>query len=214
MNKKWIISLWVVLLSISTVAQKKITLDDIWKNYTFFPDGVYGVSWMKDGAYYSSLKKKENQIVRNSIKTGEQVNVIVDGNELSVNGSKVDIDGYSFNNDESKILLTTETEAIYRRSSKSVVYLYDTKTKEVKPLSEGKQMFATYSPDAGKVAFVRENNLFYLDVASGKEVQITMDGEKNKVINGWADWVYEEEFGFAQAFFWSPDGNKDRKSVV
>lgn len=207
--KKTLIYIVLAVFSLSAVAQKKITLDDIWKDYTFYAEGVYGVEWMKDGAYYSSMPRKENKIVRNSVKTGEQVNVIVDGDALkTTDGDNIEIDGYTFNTDETKVLLTTETEGIYRRSSKSVYYLYDIKSKKVQPLSTDKQMFATYSPDAGKVAFVKDNNLYYLNVADNKEVQITKDGKKNAVINGWCDWVYEEEFSFAKAFFWSPDGTK------
>ena len=72
----------------------------------------------------------------------------------------------------------------------------------------GKQMYASFSPDASKVAFARDNNLFYVDLATMQETQVTQNGRYNQIINGFADWVYEEEFSFAQGFFWSPDGNK------
>ena len=58
------------------------------------------------------------------------------------------------------------------------------------------------------VAFVKDNNLFVQNLENGVTIPITEDGEKNKIINGSADWVYEEEFAFAKAFFWSPDGKK------
>src|SRR5690606_32236428 len=72
----------------------------------------------------------------------------------------------------------------------------------------GKQQYATLSPDGSKVAFVRDNNLFFTDLASGKETQVTSDGKYNHIINGSTDWVYEEEFAFARAFFWNADGSK------
>ena len=72
----------------------------------------------------------------------------------------------------------------------------------------GKQSFATFSPQGDKVAFVRDNNLFISDLNTGKETLITTDGKYNHIINGMADWVYEEELSLAQAFAWSPDGSK------
>ena len=69
-------------------------------------------------------------------------------------------------------------------------------------------MYATFSPSGNKVAFVRDNNLYYVDLSDGKEVAITTDGKKNEIINGASDWVYEEELELVQAFQWSPDGEK------
>jgi len=66
-------------------------------------------------------------------------------------------------------------------------------------------MLATFSPDGSKVAYVRENNIFYYDLATNKEVQVTSDGKMNEIINGAPDWVYEEEFSFSKAFEWSPN---------
>src|SRR5690606_8893037 len=83
-------------------------------------------------------------------------------------------------------------------------------TKKITPVSKkgGKQQFATFSPDASKVAFVRDNNLFISDLGNETETQITSDGKMNHIINGATDWVYEEEFAFTKAFFWNQDGTK------
>jgi dipeptidyl-peptidase-4 len=69
-------------------------------------------------------------------------------------------------------------------------------------------MFATFSPVGNKVAFVRANNLFIKDLDNGKETQVTTDGKNNEIKNGWADWVYEEEFSKANYFEWNADGSK------
>ena len=69
-------------------------------------------------------------------------------------------------------------------------------------------MYATLSPNGKMVAYVWENNLYYLNLKDGVTLPITTDGEFNKIINGAADWVYEEEFSFAKAFFWSADSKK------
>ena len=69
----------------------------------------------------------------------------------------------------------------------------------------------TYSPDSTKLAFTRDNNLFVVNIADGKEKQITHDGT-DLILNGYASWVYYEEiFGRPskyRAFWWSPDSKK------
>ncbi len=65
---------------------------------------------------------------------------------------------------------------------------------------------AALSPDGSRVGFVRDNDLFVKDLATGAEMRITHDGERNKIINGATDWVYEEEYSFTRAWEWSPDG--------
>ena len=89
-------------------------------------------------------------------------------------------------------------------SSKSHYYIYDLKTKKLSKLTDGsKQMYATFSPLANKVAYVKDNNMYYKDLALNKEIQITNDGKKNEIINGASDWVYEEELVLVKAFEWS-----------
>jgi dipeptidyl-peptidase-4 len=111
--------------------------------------------------------------------------------------------------DEKKLLLTTHFESIYRRSFKADYYVYDLTTKSLQKLSQGgKQSYATFSPDGTYVAFARDNNLFVVNLSDFKESQITSDGKFNSIINGSTDWVYEEELGFAQAFYWSPGSKK------
>ncbi|MEH0154228.1 S9 family peptidase [Limibacter armeniacum] len=183
---------------------EKITLEDIWKDYKFYPKSVHGIRWMKDGQFYSSLT--ENNIVKYDVTNGEAVSTILSGNTLQ---PVIKIEDYSFSADEQKILLMTQKQSIYRRSFKADYYVYDLANKSLKKLSEnGKQSYATFSPDGTKVAFARNNNLFVVDLASMSETQVTTDGQFNHIINGSADWVYEEEFSMAKAFFWSPDSKK------
>ncbi|MBB3701193.1 DPP IV N-terminal domain-containing protein [Flammeovirga yaeyamensis] len=191
------------LFCLSAFAQtKNITLENIWSEYKFYPRSVSSVRWMNDGGFYSSLEK--NQIVKNNVATGEAVETILNGNDLNIA-----IAGYSFSADESQMLLMTDREAIYRRSFKAEYYIYDFSSKKLSKLSDnGKQSYATLSPDGKKVAFVRENNLFVVELADMKETQLTKDGKFNHIINGSADWVYEEEFSMAKAFTWSPDSKK------
>ncbi|MCR5887965.1 S9 family peptidase [Hymenobacter sp. J193] len=196
----------------AAVAQQKqaITLEDIWQKGTFAAKSVPGFNWMKDGRYYSSLS--QGNLVQNDVTTGQPVQTLVAGQDLKLPGQSqpLPVDGYSFNADEQKILFSTDTEPIYRRSSKSYFFVYDRATKKLTPLSQtpGKQLYATFSPDGRRVAFVRANNLYVTDLATMQETAVTTDGAENRIINGGADWVYEEEFDMSQAFSWSPDSRQ------
>jgi dipeptidyl-peptidase-4 len=121
------------------------------------------------------------------------------------------ISAYTFDNNENQLLIATRLENIYRRSTKAFYYVYNISTKTMRMLSDttkGKQSFATFSNDGKKVAFVRDNNIFIIDLDNNKEIQLTTDGLNRHIINGMADWVYEEELDMAKAFTWSPDGDK------
>ena len=185
---------------------KKISLDDIFKSRQFSGKSVRGIASMKDGEHYCQLNKRG--IIESSYKTGEETVVIVDASQLFLADSTlIRINSYRFNEDETQVLIATNTESIYRHSSKSDFYIFDIASKSMKALSEnGKQSLASFSPDGTKVAFVRENNLYLVDLANQEEKQITFDGKPESIINGTTDWVYEEEFSFTKAYFWSPSG--------
>lgn len=197
------ILLFLLCATVAT-AQRQITIDDVAGNNTFAQRSVTGINWMKDGKFYTSLTN--NTIQKYEITTGQTVEVILDATTLS---PSISLQGYSFNQDETKLLLYASVENIYRRSFRADYYIYDLATRSLISLStKGKQQYAAFSPDASHVAFVRGNNLFYVTLADMTEVQVTTDGQFNHIINGSTDWVYEEEFGFSSAFYWSPDGKK------
>ncbi len=187
---------------------KDISLEDIWVTYKFFPKSVRGINSMQNGEQYSMIKN--GSLIVYDYKTGDSITTMIQSGELKVDGDKepVRLTSFSMNKEETKFLIPTETESIYRHSSKSINYIWDAKNKMLEMLSSGKQQLAEYSPDGQKVAFVRDNNLFIKDLASKEEIRVTDDGEFNHIINGSCDWVYEEEFGFTKAFRWSPDGKK------
>ncbi|MEO1050893.1 MAG: S9 family peptidase [Bacteroidota bacterium] len=188
----------------STIAQQKITIEDIYGNGTFSQKTVRNVNWMNQGQFYTA--RVGNDIIKYDIAKGEQVETLVKGSELN---PAIRFISYSFSPDEQKLLLMTNRESIYRRSFTAEYYVYDLASKLLKALSSnGKQSYATFSPDASKVAFTRDNNLYYVNLNDMSEVQVTNDGKFNHVINGSADWVYEEELYLTKAFEWSPDGNK------
>lgn len=198
-----------VTLTTTSFSQKEITTEDLWQNYTFFAKSVPGFNFLKDGKHYTRLQ--ENTIKKYDLTTGEFVSDILVGADLKDNaGFGGKIGSYTFSDDESKIMIKSESQQIYRRSSKAKFHVYDTNTKSLTSVwdKEDKIGYATFDPTAKKVAFTFENDLYYKDLESRVITQITQDGEQNKIINGSTDWVYEEEFSFAKAFFWSADGAK------
>jgi dipeptidyl-peptidase 4 len=185
-------------------AQSRISVEDFTMRNTFTQRSVTGIDWMKEGKYYAALT--ESKIVKYDITTGQPVDTLLDGATLP---TALVIDEYSFSADERKLLLQTQRQNIYRRSFVAEYYVFDLNTRSLQPLSSrGRQSYATFSPDGTKVAFVRANNLFYVDLFDMTEEQVTDDGRFNFIINGSTDWVYEEEFSFVVGFQWSPDGRR------
>lgn len=202
-----------LLLTSSLIAQNKkdVALEDIWQNYTFSARSVGGFRSMNNGINYTVLERSKESvdIIKYNYADKTKSEVLVKSSDLMFNNQSFSIDDYEFSSDEQKLLIAAEMESIYRHSSKANYYVYDFTTKAITQLADGKKiMYATFSPQANQVAYVKENNLFYVDLISGKETQITFDGKKNEIINGASDWVYEEELELVRAFEWSPDGNK------
>jgi dipeptidyl-peptidase-4 len=203
--KKSLTLLLSVFLITSGFAQKKdITLEDLWKNHVFYPAYIGGFKSMNDGEYYSTLEQTDEgqEIIKYQFKNGKKVRVLFNSADFEI--SK--ISGYSFSNNEKQILLKTETEKIYRHSSKSIYYIYNVFTDKLKKFNDNKIMYATFSPIGDKIAYVFENNLYIKNIKTGKITQVTNDGRKNHIINGASDWVYEEEFALVRSFEWAPDG--------
>ena len=189
-------------------AQDSITLDKIWGEYAYANKRVPGFNFMRDGQSYSRLE--DNSIVKYGLVDGGRQSDVFSTSMLpSSEALEGDIDSYTFYDDEQLIMLETDRESIYRRSSKAYYYMYDRRTKNLSPINkDSKVMYATPSPSGDKVAYVLDNNLYCLDLKTNQVKQITSDGKTNEIINGSADWVYEEEFSFAQAFHWNTDGTK------
>ena len=188
---------------------KKITLDDIWSRATFRPNGISSIRSMQDGEHYCVLTR--SGIEKYSYKTGEKVDVVCAFSDPMRKKVKPlpPIESYEFSHDEQKILLSAQFEPIYRHSGVSSYYLYTIADGSLVCLTnEGKQRLTTFSPDGKMVAYVRDNNLYVMALNSLKETAVTTDGKFNHIINGTTDWVYEEEFGITQGFYWSPDSKK------
>jgi dipeptidyl-peptidase-4 len=190
------------------VAQTKITLEDIWSKGTFSPKGAQGFNVLKNGMNYVEIKDASTDGVlvlsEFELKSGKKIKDLVNGNDLKFNGRFLNLYTYALSPNEDKLLVFENLESVYRRSPKASYFVYDLATKKVTELSDkGKQMFTHFSPDGKKIAYVRDNNLYIRNLETGFEIPVTSDGEMNKIKNGWADWVYEEEFSKADYFDWS-----------
>ena len=155
---------------------------------------------MNDGEHYTILEK--DGIVKYSYKTGKKIETILEAK----------IQDYTFSHDESKVLVLNEQQPIYRHSFLGKYHVVNlSKNGKITALNNGNWVQEPkFSPDGRFVAFISGNNLYYQDLSSEKITQITFDGEKNKIINGLADWVYEEEFGHADMYQWT----KNSESLV
>lgn len=201
--------LFCIFATFLTSAQnKEITLEDIWTG-AFRTEGMDALHSMKNGQQYSVLNfdrtSGTTSIDVYDYKTLKKVKTLVNSNQLEAIPNFSD---YTFSEDESNILLATDVTRIFRRSSLGTYYVYNTKTKDLSLVAEEQIQEPTFSPDGTKIAYGYKNNLFVKDLSSETTTQITFDGEKNKIINGITDWVYEEEFGFVRAFEWNAASDK------
>jgi len=187
---------------------KQISLEDIWSG-SFRTEGMQALHSMNNGKQYSVLNfDRQNGTSTIDIydyKTLKKVKTLVSSEDITEIQGFLD---YSFSEDESKIILTTNSKPVFRRSTLGEFYIFDIASKKVTKVADDLVQEPTLSPDGTKVAYGFQNNLFVKELASGKVDQITFDGEKNKIINGITDWVYEEEFSFVRAFDWNTDSNQ------
>ena len=160
---------------------------------------------MNDGQHYTTLSPDGKSIVAYEYTDGKASDTIFCTDRMPKCTLK-HISGYEFSQDEKRLLIHTECKMIYRRSFTTEYYVVDLENNHFEPLSEkGPQQMAQFSPNGHMIAFARDNNLFIKKLDFGTELQITKDGEKNHIINGTPDWVYEEEFAKTRYFEWSTD---------
>ncbi|MBQ0060488.1 MAG: S9 family peptidase [Bacteroidales bacterium] len=203
--KKLISLILLCMFSLNLQAKNVLTMEDITRG-SFRAQAVYGWTPSKDGESFTQISADRQRIVRNSFKTGEEIETVFDVN--TARNVKLDyIDGYIMSPAEDNILIQTETQSIYRHSYTAVFYIYNVRNKTLVPLSEnGPQQVPLFSPDGTMVAFVRNNNLFLVKLLyNNAESQVTKDGKYNEILNGIPDWVNEEEFGYSRAFDFSAD---------
>jgi len=210
---KKLLILFIAFTATISAQKKDITLEDIWSNGTFRTNKLNSFHSMNIGDYYTiqNFDRETGNVSldKYNYKTLEKVETIVDSKELKEIQS---FKGYKFNADETKLLLETDAEKIYRHSAKSVYYVYTIATKKLQLVSEHHIQEPAFSPDGNNIAYMYDNNIYVKNLVADSTVQVTTDGKKNEIINGITDWVYEEEFAFVRAFEWN--GNSDKLAFL
>ena len=203
-----IIMIAMTLLAVMAADAKKLELKDL-TGGMFRPQSMDVVQPMADGESFVKMSNGNKRIVKCSFKTGEVTQTLFDAE--TAKGDKIDrLEGFIMSPDGRRILLQTQSEAIYRHSFTATYYIYDIRNNRAVPLSEnGKQQTPLFSPDGQQIAFVRDGNIFLVKLLyDNAEVQVTKDGKKNEVINGIPDWVNEEEFSHNRALVFTADSRQ------
>ncbi|HKI79079.1 MAG TPA: S9 family peptidase [Ignavibacteriaceae bacterium] len=212
--KKLFLLLFVLLTFLPAFAQQKekLKLEDIYYSSKLFGKTVQNIQWKPDGSAFTftefNLDSKVQDIYLYNVSNGEK-SLLVSGTDLKYNNNQIMMSNYQWTDDGKFLLIEGPVKSIWRHSTQAPFYLYNVSDKEINALSNGNIHLRNVklSPGGNKVGFVRDHNIYIVDLKTGKETAVTTDGNEN-ILNGEFDWVYEEEFGLADAWRWSPDGNK------
>lgn len=193
---------------------RPLTLEDIFRDNTYAQRSVGPFRWMKDNDGYSTLEKNPQSggydIVRYDARSGKRAVVVAASRLIPEGTSKpLAIAGYEWSADDGKLLIFTNTRRVWRYHTRGDYWVLDLSSGKLQQLGKGLEMatlmFAKFSPDATRVAYVSKNNIYVENLSSGTFTQLTQDGNDH-TINGTFDWVYEEELSCRDGFRWSPDG--------
>lgn len=213
------------LASTNEAPSKPLTVERIYKDHEFKSQWLGRIRWLADGSGYTAVEKsatkkksddgKEQSIGRDIVFYNPNTlakTVLISAEQLIPKGETkpLSIDNYLWSNDRSQVLIYTNSKKVWRSNSRGDYWVLNLNTEQLKQLG-GKSvkasslMFAKFSPDGSKVAYVFDNNIYVETLASNEIEQLTSDAG-NGIINGLFDWVYEEEFSIRDGFRWSPDG--------
>ena len=227
------VSVWPLLAEESKDSER-LTIERIFDSSEFTSKSLESPLWLKDRAAYTVLEKDDRNeekddeetkeedednndrsgrsVVRYDAKSGAR-EVLVPSRLLIPTGEStpLTIDGYAWSDDESKLLITTNSKRVWRKKTLCDYWVLDVSARELRKLGGGaapsSMMFAKFSPDGQQVAYVCENNIYVEHLGEGKITQLTDNGS-DIIINGTFDWVYEEELGLRDGIRWSPDSSK------
>lgn len=212
-------TLILFFVSMSLTGQEaKLTLEDIYQNASYPTRGYQSLRWMEDNEHYTTLEANSEadckEIIRYNVRSGERV-VLVGAADLTPQGRSgpLQLRDYTWSGDQQTLLLFANTERVWRYHTRGDYWLLNLKSGRLKQLGKSLEssslMFAKFSPDESRVAFVSRNNIFVEEVEGDLMKQITHDGNE-RFVNGTFDWVYEEEFKCMDGFRWS----KNSENIV
>jgi dipeptidyl-peptidase-4 len=167
-----------------------------------------GLQWADNG--YQYFKVEKGNILLLDVRDASKKEIVVSNTALVPSGKSqsIDVRRFEFSDDKQKILIHTNTRKVWRYDTRGDYWVFDLNSKLLRQVGvdrpEASLMFAKFSPDGQKVAYVSNQNIYTENLADGTVKQLTSDGT-NRLINGTFDWVYEEEFDCRDGFRWSPD---------
>ena len=218
-NLKILFTLFVICAgSLNLIAQEtdpsKLSLDRIYSS-EFQLKNARAISWINNGEAFVTIERTDSgddELIKYTSKSNDK-NVFLNAAALTPPGrdEALQIADFSLSNDESKILIFTNTSRVWRSNTKGDYWVYDFDTRSLKQLGTelpaSSLMFAKFSDSNENVAYVSGFNLYEENFKTGEVTQLTQDGTGD-IINGTFDWVYEEEFGARDGFRWNPDGKR------
>ncbi|MFC2157353.1 S9 family peptidase [Acidobacteriota bacterium] len=194
-----------------------LTVERIYDSSDFSAGRFGPARWLEDGSGYTTLESSEKveggrDIVLYDPESGEG-QILIPTEQLIPDGEErpLRISDYIWSDDSQKMLIFTNTKRVWRRNTRGDYWVLNRGTGELKKMGarfeSSTLMFAKFSPDGTRVAYVMKNNIYVEDINGGRIIPVTRDGSET-IINGTSDWVYEEEFGVRDGFRWSPDGRQ------
>ncbi|MEP6995572.1 MAG: S9 family peptidase, partial [Acidobacteriota bacterium] len=171
--------------------------------------------WLEAGKAYTTVESSREtpdgkDIVRYDSATGARRVLVSAATLTPAHADKpLEIDDYAWSKDGARLLLFTNTKKVWRRNTRGDYWVLEIKGGQLHKVGgsapESSLMFAKFSPDGKRVAYVHANNIYVQNVSDWLISRLTADGSAT-IINGTSDWVYEEEFDLRDAYRWSPDG--------
>ncbi len=213
--KKNINIIIVILLFLSSIypqQKQPLTLKDIFASTELSTTPVRNIQWQPDSKAFTFTKlNSENgflDIYKHDVTTGKN-SILITGSKLIYNSKRIKMSRYKWTGDGKYLLIEGPIKSIWRHSTQAPFYLLNVRTKKITALSKNNKHLRNVklSPNGEYVGFVRDHNIYVVELSTAKETAITKNGNYN-ILNGEFDWVYEEEFGLADAWRWSPDSKK------
>ena len=205
----------LILMSFSVLIAQQgtaLNLEELFSTTNFDEHPLENIEWMPSSDAFTYTKQNMDtrylDIYRHDIQSGES-SVFVSGSDLKYKNIPIKMSSYHWTHDGKFLLIAGPSTSIWRHSSQAPYYLMHVQTKQITALADNSPLLRNVklSPDGSMVGYVRDHNIYIMTLSTGKEKALTKDGTDN-ILNGEFDWVYEEEFGLADAWRWSPDSKK------
>lgn len=214
LNRLIVTTAFILLWGGVCAAQKTLDLEKVVSGQVIQTKGTGAMTWMKDGERYSRMEPSQQtggtDIV--AYRAKDNAREVIIPASMFINketGKPIPVRSISWSADNGKVLIYTNTQRVWRYDTRGDYWALTLKDGSLRQLGKGlpesSMMFAKFSPDGARVAYVSNNNIYAEDIETGKITQLTHDGS-GTIVNGTFDWVYEEEFDCRDGFRWSPDG--------